>query len=268
MTALAMSSSLATHTQASDQVEQTTQAGPPFRREWYAEKTTAAEEAVKAAEQAFGPNAPQVADRLIELASWNRACFNDDAAEIQFRRALAIREQAFGKENLQVADVLFELANLYEIHDRYAEIEPLYERALAIEEQNVGPDSPWLCGMLEELIHVYCVQGKLAKAGSAFDREVAIAERSPSPAFQVQTDPDALLETATQLPHGAFDNGGCQAEIRYKHVLATWERTLGKDHPKVATVLERYAGFLRDVGRKEEAEMLEARAKNIRIKSR
>ena len=44
------------------------------------------------------------------------------------------------------------------------------------------------------------------------------------------------------------------------------EETRGPDHPKVATSLENYAALLRETGREDKAEELEARAWAIRAK--
>ena len=42
------------------------------------------------------------------------------------------------------------------------------------------------------------------------------------------------------------------------------EKALGKDHPNVANVLENMAKCSKEMGKKDEAEKLEARAKKIR----
>ena len=55
-----------------------------------------------------------------------------------------------------------------------------------------------------------------------------------------------------------------EAEPLYKRSLSILEKALGPDHPDVATVLKDYAGFLREVGKTEEAETMEARAERIR----
>jgi tetratricopeptide (TPR) repeat protein len=57
-----------------------------------------------------------------------------------------------------------------------------------------------------------------------------------------------------------------EAEPLYRRALAIREKTLGPDHPDVATVLVNYAALLRETGRGAEAEKLEARAQAIRAK--
>ena len=53
----------------------------------------------------------------------------------------------------------------------------------------------------------------------------------------------------------------------YRRSLAIYEKALGPEHPELATSLENYAALLRQTGRADEAERMEARAKAIRAKS-
>jgi hypothetical protein len=62
--------------------------------------------------------------------------------------------------------------------------------------------------------------------------------------------------------HGHY----ARAESLFEWALAIQERTLGPDHPDVATSLENYADILRKTHRKTEAIVVEARAKAIRAK--
>ena len=57
-----------------------------------------------------------------------------------------------------------------------------------------------------------------------------------------------------------------EAEPLQKRALSNFQRALGPEHPNVAASLENYAELLRKMGRDEEAEKMEARAKAIRAK--
>jgi hypothetical protein len=48
--------------------------------------------------------------------------------------------------------------------------------------------------------------------------------------------------------------------------LAIREKALGPEHPNVALSLKNYADLLREIGRSEEAQEMEARAQAIRSK--
>jgi len=58
-----------------------------------------------------------------------------------------------------------------------------------------------------------------------------------------------------------------EAELLYKEALELSERTMGKEHPDVASTLESYSSFLSGTGRTVQAKQLETRAKAIRDKA-
>ncbi len=55
-----------------------------------------------------------------------------------------------------------------------------------------------------------------------------------------------------------------QAEPLFKRALAILEKTLGPEHPHLATTLKNYAALLRKLDRTAEAVTMEVRAKAIR----
>ena len=86
----------------------------------------------------FGPEHPEVAFPLTNLADLYREQGRYTEAEPLYQRALHIREQALGSSHPQVAFPLNGLADLYREQGRYEEAEPLYQRALAIRYQREG----------------------------------------------------------------------------------------------------------------------------------
>jgi len=57
-----------------------------------------------------------------------------------------------------------------------------------------------------------------------------------------------------------------EAESFFRRALIIREEQLGMEHPGVATLLEKFAGLLRQMAREEEAAGMETRASNIRAK--
>ena len=57
-----------------------------------------------------------------------------------------------------------------------------------------------------------------------------------------------------------------EAEPLFQRALAIREARLGVEHPGVALLLEKFAGFLRQTGREDEADAMETRARSIRAK--
>jgi tetratricopeptide (TPR) repeat protein len=93
-------------------------------------------------EKGFGPEHPNVAMDLNNLAQLLQATNRLAEAEPLMRRALAIDEKSFGPEHPNVATALNNLAQLLQATNRLAEAEPLMRRALAIDEKSFGPEHP------------------------------------------------------------------------------------------------------------------------------
>ena len=83
-------------------------------------------------EKTLGPEDPNVAIRLNNLALLLKETNRLGEAEPLYRRALAIWEKALGSEDPQTAKGLH-LAQLLQATDRLSEAEPLLRRALAID---------------------------------------------------------------------------------------------------------------------------------------
>jgi tetratricopeptide (TPR) repeat protein len=111
-------------------------------RAQYADAEPLYRRALAIGEKTLGPDHPDVATRLNNLASLLQAQGQYADAEPLYRRALAIAEKALGPDHPDVARDLNNLALLLHAQGKYAEAEPLYRRALAIDEKALGPDHP------------------------------------------------------------------------------------------------------------------------------
>jgi hypothetical protein len=87
-------------------------------------------------EQALGPDDPDLAIDLNNLAMLYRDLGRYAEAEPLMQRVLAIDEKALGPDHPDVATDLNNLASLYQAQGRYAEAEPLQQRARAIREKH------------------------------------------------------------------------------------------------------------------------------------
>jgi tetratricopeptide (TPR) repeat protein len=83
-------------------------------------------------ESSYGPDHPNVAIRLNNLAGLLQDTNRLSEAEPLFRRALAIAEKSYGPDHPEVATDLNNLAGLLRATNRLREAEPLYQRALGI----------------------------------------------------------------------------------------------------------------------------------------
>jgi predicted NACHT family NTPase len=129
-------------------------------------------------EKSFGPDHPNVAIRLNNLAGMLRATNRLAEAEPLFRRALSIYEKSFGPDHLQVAITLNNLAELFRATNRLAEAEPLFRRALSIYEKSFGPDHPQVAITLNNLAEVLRATNRPTEAERLHRRALAIDKKS------------------------------------------------------------------------------------------
>ena len=84
-----------------------------YRTGQYARAVTVAQAALRVAEQDVGPEHPDVATSLNNLAELYRTLGDYAKAEPLYKRSLAIREKALGPEHPRVPTSLNNLAGLY-----------------------------------------------------------------------------------------------------------------------------------------------------------
>ena len=132
-------------------------------------------------EKALGPEHPDVAASLHNLAVLYDHQGKYAETEPLYQRALRITEKALGPEHPTVAASLNSLAMLYRAQGKYAEAEPLLERALRIREKALGPDHPDVAQSLNNLALPYHDQGKYAAAEPLYQRALRISEKALGP---------------------------------------------------------------------------------------
>ena len=213
-------------------------------------------------EQALGPEHPDVARSLNNLAVIYEMQARCAEAEPLHKRALAIWEKALGPEHPYVAQSLNNLTELYHNQGRFAEAEPLCMRALAIREQALAPEHPDVAISLNILAGLYHVQGRYAEAEPFYRRALAIREKALGP-----DHPDVAISLNNLAELYRVQGHYAEAEAPHKRALAIREQALGPEHPDVATSLNSLAALYCAQGRYAEAEPLHKRALAIREKA-
>jgi Tfp pilus assembly protein PilF len=143
----------------------------------YAEAEPLFERTVTIFEKALGPEHPDLATALNNLALLNSAQGRHAEAEPLYKRSLAIREKALGPEHADVGQSLNNLALLYDAQGRYAEAEPLFERTVTILEKALGPEHLDLATALNNLAELALVQHDWAQAADHWRRATKVIER-------------------------------------------------------------------------------------------
>ena len=226
---------------------------------WYTQAEPLYRRALAIREQYLGPEHPDTATILHNLAILQRDTGNFVEAEQLYQRAMAIREQHLGPEHPYTANALSNLANLYLAQRRYREAEPLYRRALAIREQHFGPLHLDSDDHLHTLANFYVTQGRYEEAESLYQRILAIREQRLGPLHYRTAN---ILNNLAVLyrSQGRYT----EAEPLYGRVLTIREQQFGPTHPHTATSLYNLAMLQRDKGNFVEAESFYQRALAIR----
>jgi CHAT domain-containing protein/Tfp pilus assembly protein PilF len=218
--------------------------------------------AVEISERSLGPDHPQVAASLNNLATLyvDQGRYVD--AEQLFKQVLAMRERAFGPDHPQVAGSLSNLATLYRELNRNADAEPLFKRALEISERALGSDHPNITQSLTNLATLYVEQGRYADAEPLYKRSLAISEKTLGPDHPDVGQPLNNLAVLYKKQGRYAD-----AELFLKRALTIAEQALGPDHPDVAVPLTNLAALYLAQSRYADAEPLFKRSLAIREKA-
>jgi tetratricopeptide (TPR) repeat protein len=213
------------------------------------------ERALAIDEATYGPDHPNVATRLNNLALTVRDLGQPEAARALQERALAIDEATYGPDHPNVATRLNNLAVTLRDLGQLEAARPLQERALAIDEATYGPDHPDVATDLGNLALILQDLGQLEAARPLQERALAIDEATYGP-----DHPDV----ARDLNNVALilqDLGQPEAaRPLQERALAIDEATYGPDHPNVARDLNNVALILQDLGQPEAARPLQERA--------
>jgi tetratricopeptide (TPR) repeat protein len=198
----------------------------------------------------LGPDHPDVATSLNNLAALYRGQGRYDQAEPLYQQALALRERVLGADHPDIVTSLNNLAVLYQAQGRYGEAEPLYRRALDICERTLGPAHPLVAHSLNNLAGLYQAQGRYGEAEPLHQRARGIREHTLGPSHpDVATSLNNLAEL--YRVQGRYD----QAEPLYQQALGIWGQTLKSTHPLVAHCLNNLALFYQAQGRYDQAEL-------------
>jgi tetratricopeptide (TPR) repeat protein len=216
----------------------------------YVEAEPLMHRALAIGEKSLGPDHPDVATLLDNLAALLTAINPLEEAEPLMRRALAISEKSLAPGHPDVAIRLNNLAQLLADTNRRDEAEPLMHRALAISEKSLGPDHPNVAIRLNNLAQLLRHTNRLDEAEPLMRRALAIYERTFGP-----DHPDV----ATTLNNLALllqvTNRLVEAEPIMRRAVAIFveftRRTGRHHHPRLEVALANYAGLLAAMGKSQ-----------------
>jgi tetratricopeptide (TPR) repeat protein len=221
----------------------------------YQQSLTLRRSALAIYEAALGPDHPDTATALANLAATYGSLGQHAEALPLEQRALAVTEAALGPDHPDTAIGLGNLAMTYWSLGRHGEALPLEQRALAVTEAALGPDHPSTANRLSNLAATYGSLGRHGEALPLEQRALAVTEAALGPDHpSTAVILDNLGGTYVSLGrHG-------EALLLRQRALAVTEAALGPDHPSTATVMANLAFTYGSLGRPGEALPLERRA--------
>ena len=187
------------------------------------------ERALAIREKVLGPEHPDTATSLSNLAILLQDQGDFAGARPLFERALAIREKALGPEHPNTARSLNNLARLLQDQGDFAGARPLFERALAIREKVLGPEHPDTATSLNNLACCSRTRATLQGRGRSTSAHWRYAKRRSAPSIPIRrraSTTSPLLQDQGDLAGGA---------ALFERALAIREKALGPEHPDTAT---------------------------------
>jgi len=181
----------------------------------------------------FGPDAPETAQALNNLALTYSHLARYIEAEPLYRSAIEIGRKTLGKEN--VAILYNNLANLLQDQGKYAEAEPLYRQAIEIDEKAVGKEHPVIATWYNNLASLLRDQGKYAEAEPLYRQAIEIDEKALG-----KEHPDVAnrYNNLAELFRG--QGKYAEAEPLYRQAIEIFQRTFGPTHSSTLTVEKNY----------------------------
>lgn len=171
--------------------------------------------AVAISEKALGPDHPDLAAPLKNLATVYHLESRYAAAEPLYRRALGLLGKNAG-ESAEAAEVMGELADLYRAQRRNTEAELLYERLIPVQERLLGREHREVGGSLYLLAELYRQDGLYDKAEPLYRRSLAILEKEPAEGAALAR---SLKTFAAMLRHMKRKPEAAALEARAKAIL-------------------------------------------------
>ena len=231
----------------------------------YASARPLFERALAIREKALGPDHPDTAASLNNLAVLLQAQGDLAAARPLYERALAICEKALGPDHPDTATSLNNLAAASGPGRSRRGAATVRARA-GDPREGARPDHPDTAMSLNNLAGLLQAQGDLAAARPLFERALAICEKALGPDHpDTATSLNNLAELLRAASRAISRRGAAASHERALAIL--YEKALGPDHPDTATSLNNLASLLQAQGDLAAARPLFERALAIREKA-
>ncbi len=221
----------------------------------YAEAEPHLRQALEIRKRVLGPEHPDVAASLNDLASLLHDEGKRAEAEPLYREALRIRKRVLGPGHLDTSATLNDLGLLLKQQGDLDGAEALYRESLAIKRRALGEAHGDLAQAINNMAQLLQARGDLKGAETLHRESLAMRRTLFGPEH-----PD-VLASLNNLGANLFAQGDVAgAEALAREVLAVRRRTLDANHPDLAMALNNLGAYLRVEGKLAEAEPLQREA--------
>lgn len=156
---------------------------------------------------------------------------------------------------------LHRLARFYDARQRYAQAAEYYSLALEADSKRFPMDDPALWETVERFAGTYENMQQFAEAREVYSRFLKMQEAA--------LGPDALAISATVLQIGRLlrlRGGYEEAQDNFQRALKIRIEHLGQDNDELPEILDEYIALLRDMEKPYEADLMEERAAQLRMR--
>jgi CHAT domain-containing protein/tetratricopeptide (TPR) repeat protein len=210
----------------------------------FAEALPPAQEALRAAEAAFGPESPQAGSSAYALQSILSALFRYSEAWPLARRALDIDQKTGGPETAKVAADFTALGEILLAAGKGADAESMFSKAFAIDGKIHGPQDPATGADLLRGGQSYLIDEKNVEAEKLFRRAIEIDRRSfGEESAQLARDYGYLAQALSG--QGKLN----EASSLFPKALKMAVQKQGPDHPDVALIIDQMGAMYQRIGR-------------------
>lgn len=210
-------------------------------------------------ERDFGPKDLKVALAIDNYGDILMRTEKYKEAEEYYRKSLSIRQSKLASTDGEIGKNMVNLAESLEEQKQYEEAGALYRKGIPILQEAFGPKDFFLAKALNQFGWLYKNRGNLEQAESLYLRAMAIYESKSV------NEPNIALVSKNLAEVYRKQGKYADAEAMYKKSILIREKTFDSSHISIALVLEDYSSMLKELGRLEEAELLEERITNIKV---
>lgn len=151
--------------------------GAYYNRRDLADAQVAIEQQLKAAEEVYGPDSPQLSPVLEAMARMSLELGDAAKAESFALQALKLNEKNTGDNSMGYSMSLMTLGFVYYTEKQYEKAAIYLEKAVKIHENLTGPQAIWLLGSEKVLCTVYDAMDKPAKAETCNHQLLTLMEK-------------------------------------------------------------------------------------------